>query len=369
MKVLHITTHLDIGGVTRYVFDLASGLKSHGVECFVASSGGSLSGRFVQSGLKLFTVDIRTKFEFHPKLVRAVITLKKYVKDNNIDILHAHTRVSQVIAQVVSWHTGIPFVSTCHGFFKSDRLSRRLFPCWGMSVIAISAAVKEHLVRDFRLEEELVKVIYSGVDVDEYGGATTDEDKAILRKKAGVPAGPVIGAIGRLSPVKGYKYLLHAYREVKETHSNANLIIIGDGPCGDELRRIAGDLKISDSVFFIKSDPEARKYYAIMDVYVFPSIQEGLGFALLEAMASGKACVAASVGGISNVIEDGKNGLLVRPKVPGDLALSVKKLLSDSGLNSALGRAARHTISEKFTRSGMIDKTFEFYTRVSGTHA
>jgi len=364
MKILNVTTHLNIGGVTRYVYDLSCGLKKKGIKCFVASAGGCMEKEFHEAGIPVFKVNIKTKFEFHPKLLIAVMRIAKFVKRNNIDIIHAHTRVAQIIAGMVSIMTGVPFVSTCHGFFKYDRFFRKLFPCWGKRVIAISEAVRTHLMDDFKVPKDAAVVIYNGIEVDRYYVELPRARKDMMRKQMGFNEGPIIGTVGRLSPVKGHRYLLHAMREVHGENNLANLLIIGDGPYEGYLKKLSEELGLSGVTTFVTSQVDLRDYYSLIDIYVFPSIQEGLGLALLEAMASSRACIATAVGGISNVIDEGKNGLLVPPAESHLLAEKIKTIMRDKALANSLRKAARESVEKKFPLEKTISETVEFYEGV-----
>ena len=136
MKVLHVNTHLNTGGIGRYIVSLCDALRSIGVECVVASSGGDLEEELKARGITHRPLDIMTKFEFGPKVFKAGSSLAQIIKEERIDIIHAHSRVSQMASCLASRKTRIPYISTCHGFFKT-RLSRKLFDTWGRKVIAI----------------------------------------------------------------------------------------------------------------------------------------------------------------------------------------------------------------------------------------
>ncbi|MDD4203372.1 MAG: glycosyltransferase family 4 protein [Candidatus Omnitrophica bacterium] len=364
MKILFITTHINIGGVTRYIYDISSRLVKNGTSCYVASSGGEFNDLFTKAGVSLIDCNMKTKFEFHPKLVFEVIKLTKFVKENNIDIIHAHTRVSQIIACMVSKITGKVFVSTCHGFFKHNKVFRKIFPCWGKKVIAISDAVKTHLIEDFKIKEEDVAVIYNGVDVQAYEHIIAEEQKNKMLKEFDFLSGPIVGTIGRLSPVKGYNYLLHAIKYIKKYIPEINMILIGDGPQKQYLMELAQQLGISENVFFLGSRMDVKKIYPVMDVYVLPSLQEGLGLSLIEAMASEKACVATNVGGISNIISNWEDGLLVDAADSLALADTIRKLIGDSFTRMALGKRARVKVKEKFDIKDTVINTLKFYEEV-----
>ena len=166
MKVLHLTTHLNVGGITTYILRLVRPLKKLGIETFVLSSGGECTPQFEERGARVFRLPIRTKSELHPCLYLNLPALKKIVLENKIDLLHAHTRVTQVMAFWLQQSMGIDFVTTCHGYYKR-RLGRRLLPAWGKRAIAISQGVADHLAQDFKLSPDKIKTVLNGVDVEE----------------------------------------------------------------------------------------------------------------------------------------------------------------------------------------------------------
>ena len=144
MKILHLTTHLNRGGISNYIFTAGALLISKGHEVFVASSGGEMEKEFIEKGFRLLVLPIRTKSELSPKIYFALPPLLRFLKENQIQVMHAHTRVTQVMAFWLSKISGIPFISTCHGFYKR-RLGRRLLPAWGEQIVAISDPVAENL--------------------------------------------------------------------------------------------------------------------------------------------------------------------------------------------------------------------------------
>ena len=181
MKVLHVTTHLNIGGIGNYILSLCGALKDRGMDCIVASSGGNLEEEFDKRGIGLKKLDIRTKFEFGPKVFKSSFTLARIIKNEKIDIVHAHTRVSQVAAVLACHMAHTPCVTTCHGYFK--KRSRNLIDTWGAKVIAISDAVKAHLIEDLGVDEKRIVVVYSGVAYASKKVDITDKVLKSLGKK------------------------------------------------------------------------------------------------------------------------------------------------------------------------------------------
>jgi len=363
MRVLLLTTHLEIGGVAVYTVNLARGLKLRNIPVFIASSGGELAKTLEKEKIPHLFLNIRTKFEFNPKLFLSFFKLLIFIKRNNITIIHAQTRVAQVLAYLLSAVSGTSYVSTCHGFFKKDRISRRLFGAWGNYCIAISDAVREHLIKDFKVRENRAFLIYNGVDVDKFSAGLDKKEQENLRGNLGFARSPIIGSVSRLSPVKGLRYLLFAMKDILKEEPSCHLLLVGEGPSKDYLAELAKRLGIEGNVFFALNTTEPQRFLSIIDVFVFYSLEEGLGLSLLEAMASGKPCVASDVGGISSVIEDGVTGILVPPKDTHELKKAITKVLRDRNLKDALARKGSMLVREKFSLGGMIKKVIEVYEK------
>jgi len=360
MKVLLLTTHLDYGGIGVYTASLAKALKARGHDVSVASSGGALTNSLEQGGIKHIYMDMRTKSEFNPRIVTAIEHLTETFKKEKPDIIHAQTRVSQVIAGGVSRLTGVPYVSTCHGFFR-PHLGRRVFGFWGRRAIAISEAVREHLVNDLKVKKNISRIVYNGVDANHFAKKLNQCDVQAFKARVGLKSGPVIGSIARLSPVKGHEFLIRAMKKVLADAPDAQLLIVGDGPCQRELVNLTLELEVGHAVFIEGSMPDTLIPLSAIDIFVLPSVQEGLGLALMEAMAASKPVIGSNVGGVYSLIKDGKTGLLVEPKDPQALSAAITQLLKDKKLAQEMGKTARALIEEKFSLEIMAEKVEEVY--------
>jgi glycosyltransferase involved in cell wall biosynthesis len=364
MKVLHVNTHINVGGIGQYIVSLTSALRSKGVDCSVATSGGDLETELKRYGIKHIYLDLKTKSELSPKVLRAVFSLTDIVKKEGIDLIHAHSRVSQVAAFFASRRAGIPYVSTCHGYFKT-RLSRRLFDTWGKKVVAISDAVKSHLQKDFGLDERRIELVYNGVDVTKFLKTYRPDEIAKAKLSLGLKEGPVVGTMGRLSDVKGQRFLVEAMKYVISKKKDAQCLIIGGGREEKALKSLARDLGIEGSIIFAGSNyADAPLYLSCMDVFVLPSVKEGLGLALLEAMLTGKPCVGSDIGGISDIIKNGVNGVLIPVGDVKAIGDAIVKLLDDRILRENIGLKGRGSVREKFSLDLMADKIAALYGEV-----
>jgi len=357
MNILFLTNHLNVGGISSYLFTLAQGLKQNGHNVYLASSGGELAGKFSAAGIKHIAVPLRTKNEISPKILISFFKLKKEISRYNIDLVHSNSRTTQVLGSLLSRYSGKPHIFTCHGFFN-PKLSRRLFPCWGEAVIAISREVKEHLISDFKLADDKISVINNGIDLENFGDFSAREK---TRKELGVEDAFLVGIVARLSDVKGHTYLLQAMQLVVKNFSVVKLLVVGQGKMKDVLVKEASNLGIENNVIFLPQVGGTKNILAAMDVFVMPSLQEGLGLALMEAMAQGLAVVGSAVGGIKTLIKDKVNGLLVKPADAVGLAEAILQLVNDAQMRHNLGINARKFIMENFSKEKMVKNTEGVY--------
>lgn len=370
MNILHITTHLDKGGIVSYVSSLAIAFQKRGHTVAVASCGGHNEALLTQQGIGVVSIPIRTKSQISPRLLFSYFRLKKYLKENPVDIIHAHTRVTQVLAAFLSKKNSIPFVTTCHGFFK-PRWHRKLFPCWGDGVIAISSPVQQHLIADFGVDEKNISLIHSGVDIERLK-AVASEEKAALKKEIGIGQYRyIVGSAGRFSTVKGLEYLIRAIPHVIKEEQSIRFLFVGYGKDESRLREIARRLSLENIVFFYRPKRDIACYLDAMDIFVAPSLQEGLGLSILEAQAKQIPVIASDVGGIPDIIDHRVTGLLVKPKDPSALAAAIVRLLREAQLREYLRQNAFHRVSQEFSLGQMVDKTEQLYQTLveKGHHA
>ncbi|MDD5465756.1 MAG: glycosyltransferase family 4 protein [Candidatus Omnitrophica bacterium] len=359
MNILFIANHLNVGGVTSYLYTLSGGLKQRGHNIYLASSGGELTEKFIGLGVKHIRVPLRTKNEISPKIIFSYFKLKKEAKKFNLDLVHSNSRTTQVLGNLLSRSLNIAHVFTCHGFFK-PKLSRLLFPYWGQAVIAISSEVKEHLIADLKVNAKIISVINNGIDTDNFGDFSARD---ALRKDLGINDVLLAGIVARLSDVKGHIYLIRAMRKVIEIFPTAKLLIIGEGKMKNALNKEVDALAIKENVLFIPEAGNTRGMLSAMDVFVMPSLQEGLGLALMEAMAQGLAVIGSSVGGIKTLIRNEVNGLLVGPADVEGLARAIIRLFRDRKLARNLGENARKFIIENFSKEKMVAATEGVYKK------
>ena len=381
MNILYLSNHLNVGGITSYLLTLSSGLIKRGHNLYVASSTGELLPKFNKAGVNFIPIPIRTKNEISPKIIASALKLKSIVRREKIDLVHSQTRTTQVLGALLHKFCGLAHISTCHGFFKV-RFSRRLFPCWGQKVIAISESVRDHLVKDFKVDDRDIVVINNGIDVEKFRGQKNTclpagrpawpagrptwpagrEEREQRKSKFGLNQGPVVGIVARLADVKGHAYLIKAMKPVLERIADAQLLIVGEGRMYKKLVDLSRTLGVDKSVKFIPRLSDTRDAFSVIDVFAMPSLKEGLGLSIMEAMASGLAVVASGVGGITSLIKDRVNGLLVEPANVDQLAKALLELLTNFSMAQSFGIAGCDFVRKNFSQEKMVELTEEVYS-------
>jgi len=356
IKVLHVLTDTNIGGAGRYLFNLLSHRDKTTFDVIVACpGGGELEKQLRRQGIKVYTFEGGE----NSANIAHIKKLKQIISRENVDIVHTHASLAGRIAGKLS---GCKVVMTRHGLSGSGKgpvkrlISRIVSKLFTDRIIAISRAVKIDLI-DSGVPAEMITIIHNGIDLSKFANV-----KGTLRKELGLsPDIPIVGIVARLVPEKGYEYAINAFYHVLKDIPSAHLVIIGNGPLEDSLKKMCETLEIRENVVFLGYREDVENLEADFDLFVLPSIREGLSLALLEAMALGKPAVAAETGGIPEIIKHRTNGILVPPGNDKYLAEAIKELLSDREQAKILGIAARKTVFEKFSSTAMIQKVEKLY--------
>jgi glycosyltransferase involved in cell wall biosynthesis len=225
--------------------------------------------------------------------------------------------------------------------------------------VVVSRAVREEVMRSERVRPDRIVVLENGVDTQHFD--IMDRDTA--RAQLGLDAQAIIvGAVGRLSEEKGYHHLLDSVARARQRGVNLDLVLAGEGPERGRLEKQAQALGLDGHVKFLGVLRDVRPVYAAIDIFALTSREEASPTVLLEAMACGRAAVATRVGGVLEMVEHERTGLLVEPGEPSRFADALVRLAQDSVLRSELSDAARLRVREQFDISRMIHKHGELYS-------
>lgn len=366
MKVLFLTTHLNVGGISIYVVTLAKYLAKRGIEVVCASAGGTFVSELHRCGIPHYEIPIKTKNELDGKLLFAFFKIIEILDKEGITHIHAHTRVSHVLAAYVKMARKIHVITTCHGFYKR-RILRRIFPAWGDRVVAISDPVREHLVNDFKVPKQRISLVYNGVEPEKFDVRLTEHDKAELRRYYKIGSdGLVVGGISRLEKVKGYQGFIRAIPHILKKHPMTKFILVGSGKYKKKLMKLARRLHIENKIIFIGKVEDVGIILELIDIFVHPALwREGFGLAVLEAMTAGKPIVVSNLGGVYALVKEGVNGWLLSPGDVMALADSITRLLDDPALLREMGNNSRRIARETFSMDRMANDIIKVYTEVA----
>ena len=286
------------------------------------------------------------------------------------DVVHTHKYKDSILASLVARYMRIPHVvRVVHGMpepFKGFRnvkmagytIADRLVTGWMVDkVIAVSSDIEQILIRTYGADR--VACIHTGIDLEMVCVTTPRADK---RKEWHInDKAVVIGTMGRLVPVKGHTVLLEALRILRELHNNVTLFLVGDGPLRSQLEAEAKRLCVDQFVIFSGHQEQSYDFINMMDIFVLPSLHEGIPMVLLEALALRRPVVASRVGGIPEVLARSRSGILVNPAKPAELASAIAYLIEDEEKAVAFGLAGRAQIESEFSASMMADRMVKMY--------
>ena len=362
IRVVELLATGSSGGAQEHLYNLVTRLDRARYDVSVlALSGGPGVRRIERTGVSVCVLDDMPDDE-------AVAAVAAHLLAVDADVVHNHMYRAEVVGTQAAWslaHAGRrrPFVvGTVHSSrirSEEDRdLLRRLTPRMD-HLIAVSRAIVRKLEDEGRVGAP-ISLIYNGVDLARYSEQSACPT---LLSEYGIPAGaPIVGVVARLEPEKGHPTLLDAWPVVLDTVPNAHLLVVGEGSQRELLEAQATSLGLpGTSVTFTGRRDDVPAVTAALDVAALPSYREAQGLSILEAMALSRPVVASAVGGIPEMIDDGRTGLLVPPRDPGALAFAITRLLTDQLFAEKIGRAGHHLVHERFCVEQMVRSVETIY--------
>jgi glycosyltransferase involved in cell wall biosynthesis len=354
IKIIHIIPALDIGGAEKLLFDLVNSLNKEKYEVMVATvvRGGILVKNFEEAGIPVQIFKKKTKLG-----LGVLWKIYRYLRKENPQIVHTHLFGGDTWGRIAAILARTPIiVSTEHNtnfdekFIK--RIVKKFLSYFTDKIIAVSEAVRKYSISKDYISEKKIEVIFNGINLEKF--------LSISQKEFGEP--PIIGIVGRLAEQKGHKYLFESLNLLKTIPWT--LWVVGDGPKKAELERLSKDLDLRERILFLGAQENIPDILDKIDIFVLPSLWEGLGLAVIEAAAAAKPIVATNVGGIPEIIEDEKTGLLVEPGNVKSLADGLERVILGEGEALVMGRAARECVREKFGAERMVKKYEELYEKL-----
>lgn len=359
MKVLHLCESSDTGGAESILISIVENLDKNRFTSMVCL----LSDGWLKTQLDARHIETVVIPQPHSLDLLWLFRLHRLLKERQIDLIHSHEFATNVYASFLSLVVGVPVIATTHGKnYYSDKWRRRVayqFVARKSTMVAVSADLKRFLSEQVGISPENIRIIHNGINLHRY---VVRGVSCHIRDELGIGTEqPVIGTVGNLFAVKGQIYLLKACKIVAGVFPNFVLLVAGAGEQLGFLEKEATTLGIAENVRFLGFRDDVPSILETVDVFVLPSLSEGLPLAMLEALALQKPVVATNVGGIPEVIEEGAIGYLVPPKNSEALADKILHLLRHPEVATNMGKAGRRRIEESFSVEKMINEYQALY--------
>jgi glycosyltransferase involved in cell wall biosynthesis len=302
----------------------------------------------------------------HPLKIRNAVDclagfrMRRFLSEQRFDVVHFHTSRAHAMAPFAAGRAGTRVVTRRMDYAPS-RLSASFLYNRGVNAVAAISQEVANSLRAAGVSSQLIAVIPSGVDCRRFA-PPAPEQRIAARAALGLGRDEIaIAAVGGLELRKGHRFLLDAIAQLRGDRPALRCLIAGDGSQRDALAEQSRRLGLENSLQMLGSIEDPRALFWAIDIYVQPSVKEGLGVALLEAMACGLAPVASRAGGMVEVIEDRRSGLLVAAADSGALAHALGELIDAPVARSSIGAAARDRIERNFSMETMARRTLALY--------
>jgi len=386
MKICTLTWEFPpriVGGIARHCEGLAKALARQGHEVHVVTLDFPGAPNYEEiDGVKVY----RTATELgHPNFITWTLLFNHFLekrmaeisRKTEFDIIHVHDWLTASTGISFKHFVKKPLIFTAHstehgrsGIHNPDSWTIDGIEWWATyeasKVIVTSGSMKRELCDHFRLPWEKVEIIPNGIDLTSYH---TSVDRWSVRSRYGIqPNEKLVLCVGRLVPQKGVEYLVQAVPAISRRYPESKFIIVGDGWFRGQLEGLARSTDQGWRIRFVGFIPDREVVNLMMsaDVLVIPSVYEPFGIVALEGMAAGVPVVASQIGGLAEVIQHDRTGILVYSRNPDSIAWGVDRVLSDPGHSSWLAQNARETVQKTYSWEAIAMRTVKVYEEVAG---
>ncbi len=359
IPILLVVSRLHIGGNERDLAKLARYLRRDRYEPHVAAFDvtGDRRAELDAGGVPVLHLPVNSFMN------RTVLDggrrLYQYVRKRRIRVVHAFDAPTSIFAAPLARVFGVEAVVSNHCYFR-DLLSRRHYHLLRIvdraahRIVVNAEALKAHLAQ-FGVERERIFLSHNGLDTREFFPAPVERPEFLKG------ASLVIGALAVLREEKRIDVLLDAFARVLPSDTRMRLLVVGTGDMRESLLRRRSELGLDETCHFVPTTADVPQWMRMMDIYVLPSRSEGFPNTLLEAMGCGCAVVASNVGGVPDLVEHGRNGLLSAPADPGDVARQLTVLIRDPDLRKRMGERAAADARTSFSMEAAARRIESLY--------
>lgn len=352
-RVLFLTRELSFRGSCLMTLGIARGMEQRGIDTAILCSRMGSFDRSLLKGLRVHHIPGYAIPGWNRVVLRSLFGDQE---DQFPDLIHVMDRRLLPLAAWLARRHHCPAVLTLSDHAEAAGMTLRHLPPDLRAIITVSESVQAQIQIPAALGGIEQRVILPGV------GLPADHS---VPEPLRDPGEPVIGMAGRLEPIKGASFFLKACHRVIESGHRIRIIVAGSGPEERGLRQLARSLNLTPRVTFVEGGVAMHAYLAAVDVFCLPSLQQGLGVLMLEAMAMGRPVIASGVGGVVRVIDDNVSGLIVPPSDSRRLSERIIELLTEPELARRIALQGRDLVRTQFHEDRMLDETLQLYREVS----
>ena len=360
--VLHTEWSDGWGGQERRVLSEMVGMCARGYQQILACRSSSVIGREAKArGIRVVHLPFAGKFD-----LASIVGLKRLIDQEGVNLVSTHSGIDSWVGSIAARWSGALIVRTRHLNLPLKRNIFNFVHYLPHAVVTCGEVMRQNLV-DRGFPPSDVLSIPTGIDFDSFRSHLSRAD---ARNKLQLPESCfAIAMVGIIRGVKRHEVALRAFALFRDAHPQARLLLVGDGPMSKDMRQLAEELGLGQSVSFLGHRDDVADLLAAADCFLLSSRSEGVPQAITQALGCGLPVVATAVGGVPELIIDGRTGLLVEPESPQLMAEALARVADDAALASRLGQAGKAHVEEHYSLQAMLNKTEALYARLQGSAA
>ena len=372
LRVVHCLDGYGVGGTELNCVRTLEQLDRDRFELSLVSlaEDGPLKSRFEAAGVPIHSFPVPSFYG--PTAMRQAARLVALFRRTRPDVVHCHDSYTNVFAVACARAAGVPLVIASRRWWivqsriygMANRASYRL---GAHRVLANSDAVARLVHETEGVRDDRIVTIPNFLEDEAFQEMPAGERRALLDELGVPPDAFVVGCVARLRSEKDLPSLLRAASALRERVPSLHVVLVGGGPDEGALRELARELGLDDRVHFAGFRPNRPNPHALFDVSVLCSLREGFPNTVIEAMAVARPVVATNVGGIPDVVEHGRVGLLVPPTDPAGLAAALESLASDPARRRRMGEAGFESVRARYTAGAVLGRLADLYETARGT--
>lgn len=362
LNILYLANSGEIfGGGQISLLGLIKGLdKERFSPLVVCPAEGSLVDELNKMGIETQIIRMQTLRTLNIfSWIATVRRMVRLIRERGIDLIHSNGSRATIYGGIAARLSKVPLIWHLR-IADPDRLVDMLLVRLATKIIVISEAVGKRL--SWLKDRQKITIIYNGIDLERFNPTVNGE---IIREEFHLShATPLVGIVGRLDWYKGHQYFLQAADKITDTISDVHFLIVGDGERRRQLENLTRRLNLNQKVIFTGNRKDIPQILASLDVFVLSSVSEGFGRSVAEAMACACPVVATNAGGIAEIIEDGRSGILVPSKDAIGLAGAIEELLKDRQKADRIRWAGFKRVTQMFSLKENVQKTEALYNQL-----